>query len=977
MLKWVYSLSDSQNTASKEVGVYTRDLLSIASCGFKLPAGIIFSTSGVWKCFADLGLANIWKEEIARLDVSKLEVQNLYNLSQTIQNKILKNDLPEDIATEIAKAYSNFEGLGETSINISFVPTNQIPEELFDKFELFHNVKGIERIFIAIKKLMASIFDAEFLYTLYKLRLSPFSLELPIICQKTFLTEVSGIIDTTQIPVGDSTAFTIDVIFGNILLVDKSEYNPDRYLVDMNSGEVLESIISTQEFMVVPNPKNTSGTPLKIPISDSWRKREKLSKESMSELFDIYQEIALNYPIDKFEIRWGYDAGVFWLIDYRLLETNQIPEENPTFIENVNIQSSIEEQLAIPEPEIIIEDSIDDAEIIYSAPVSHDKKIVVTEKDVEIDIDPINKIGYIANKPVEVVVPVNSNLLDKYQTSFEEEEEYALPKSIVIKKNKKENEQVLENDIIAVDDPRSKAYKALYAHPVKERAVSIDTLPVNLSHWSTLKSTSNTSEADFEEDLLDEVDVEIPFYIPLIQLMMVKRYILLENEKRLVAKELNKQKAQKDDAVNKLYQKPRTSYDEHIAQIKTINNIKNANAIGSSTAANNQSANIAPKSVSRSYNVYNISDMQLNVPKDTGNTIPNVIDDISSFDFFLSTENKPAPTVRPAPTRQQEEASQKLHTVIKKPVPMQKIAHTETTLAEDFGVREEPKRKSFLRKDDDSLTDTSTKIEETTQVKEVILDTHNLGDNFDLSKESPTYQTATKVYLNLYNVSEIDAKTAINADHFCFNSSIKKVDWESQISTIANLISPKSLLFKISKDILGNKELFENTLESLRVVRNIDGNKNVFIVFGNIKTGKDYENYKFQLTSFGFKRASNLKLFAEINSLIGLHNIEKITEIGLDGIVVNLKDLLSAISGGDINVDIFESGAWDLLLQAKGLNHQDIQIILDLGGLPISPKLLSAVLEASFTNIIVDKTNLIETKEILHKEEISRLVSHK
>ncbi|QQR93800.1 hypothetical protein IPJ91_01425 [bacterium] len=256
-------------------------------------------------------------------------------------------------------------------------------------------------------------------------------------------------------------------------------------------------------------------------------------------------------------------------------------------------------------------------------------------------------------------------------------------------------------------------------------------------------------------------------------------------------------------------------------------------------------------------------------------------------------------------------------------------------------------------------------------------------------------KTATKVYLNLNGNDRLSVDEVIHSDGAFFSFDTESVDNEGLSIILSNnsqIYNPKPIVYKVSglnKFINYSINIpfeIERQFNSVLSARNLDNNKNLFVVIPNIKTSEELVNIKRTMSSIGLRRSSNFKLYISIDNLAAFHNLSQIVGDGIDGIVVDLLELGKIAIGSNASGDAFT--IYDI--ETLGI----INFLKDTLKIAMSSKIpvivnfsavsgdnmsvnLKKIINIGIHGIIVSNIDLTEIKESIGKIEIENLVQKK
>ena len=150
-----------------------------------------------------------------------------------------------------------------------------------------------------------------------------------VIVQKMIQAEVSGILFTINPIDNDKKKMSVECILGLGEPIVNGELNPDTYIVEKESGEIIEKKILPQEWMLVRKGRTKKGEDpnVKVKVSEIWKVRQKLESKYIDKLVKIGSRIEEYFKSPQ-EIEWAYEGGRIWIVQAREITTLKIEDES-------------------------------------------------------------------------------------------------------------------------------------------------------------------------------------------------------------------------------------------------------------------------------------------------------------------------------------------------------------------------------------------------------------------------------------------------------------------------------------------------------------------------------------------------------------------------------------------------------------------------------------------------------------------------
>lgn len=307
----------AQDVSEEIIGRKGYSLFQLKDMDVPVPAFMAISSAIFTEYIAD----NLKTE-----DSSKLSIKNL---NEKITNGSFSNKLKSDILT----AYSRLSGFTDAwvAVRSSIVPPVNNKDLAFaGQLDTILNVKGLDELLIAIKKVYASAFTEKVATYLNSQGFSISDIKVAIVVQKMVQAEASGVVFTVD-PISQNKDFlTVESVFGLGEVISSGNLTPDQYIVNKETLDFKEKRIVPQEWMIVRKIKHKKGESAtqKVRISKSWQNQQKIDNRYLKELAEISVVIekSLGKPQD---IEWVLESSRLWILQTRSIEPLKIQPAIP------------------------------------------------------------------------------------------------------------------------------------------------------------------------------------------------------------------------------------------------------------------------------------------------------------------------------------------------------------------------------------------------------------------------------------------------------------------------------------------------------------------------------------------------------------------------------------------------------------------------------------------------------------------------
>ncbi len=175
--------------------------------------------------------------------------------------------------------------------------------------------------------------------------------------------------------------------------------------------------------------------------------------------------------------------------------------------------------------------------------------------------------------------------------------------------------------------------------------------------------------------------------------------------------------------------------------------------------------------------------------------------------------------------------------------------------------------------------------------------------------------------------------------------------------------------------LLHQQNLFNPLIEALDFVRHKKGFNNVHIVIPFVRGVNEFLQIKRELAVKKLARKASLKYFLEVAVPENIINLEDYLSLGVDGVVLNLDELISHLNGFDSNNEelLFykneANGLIKFLEDSIKLLHKTKIPFIAYGSLSLYPQVLEYLVEKGVTGIVVEKYEQPSAHELLQQVE--------
>jgi rifampicin phosphotransferase len=311
------------------------NLGELVGAGFPVPAGFCVTTAAYDLVVADAGLgptlaelAGTQPEDTARL--TRLAGEARSHLSDAI--------VPDFLAQAIAEAY---EGLGDgETVPVavrSSATAEDLPQASFaGQQDTYLNVVGVESVLDAVRRCWASLWTDRAVSYRAKNGIDPHSVRLAVAVQRMVGASVAGVLFTANPVTGRRRQAVIDASPGLGEAVVSGMVNPDHFVVNTATGEIVERRLGDKRVAIMAG---SAGGTQRVEL-EAGEEGASLSDGQVLALARLGERVEEHYGMPQ-DTEWAIDDGGIWLLQARPITTLfPLPEGAPTKEEDLRVYFS-------------------------------------------------------------------------------------------------------------------------------------------------------------------------------------------------------------------------------------------------------------------------------------------------------------------------------------------------------------------------------------------------------------------------------------------------------------------------------------------------------------------------------------------------------------------------------------------------------------------------------------------------------------
>ncbi len=299
--------------------------------GMPVPNGFSVTAQTYKEFIEGSGLLEKIKEILKTVDVNS--TADLQDKAKQIQKLITYTHMPRDVAEEIIEAYELL-GAGKDSQSLiegeevyvavrSSATAEDLPTASFaGQQATFLNVKGKEDVVKAVLECWASLYTARAIYYREKNGFEHTKVFISAIVQKMVNSEKAGIMFTINPATNNKNELVIEAVYGLGEMIVGGQVNPDLYIVDKESKNIITKEIKKQEKGLF----REDGKNVEKEISKELQDRQTIADADVKELTRLGLKLEEHYGRPQ-DIEWAKEGSDLFIVQTRAVTTYKETKE--------------------------------------------------------------------------------------------------------------------------------------------------------------------------------------------------------------------------------------------------------------------------------------------------------------------------------------------------------------------------------------------------------------------------------------------------------------------------------------------------------------------------------------------------------------------------------------------------------------------------------------------------------------------------
>jgi pyruvate,water dikinase len=299
-----------------QVGGKGANLGELAAAGLPVTPGFCVTTAAYEQAAAGAGLADVF----AAHTTEAATPEQLAALAYAARESLLQATIPPQLAGAITTAYAQLSAGVDVPVAVrSSATAEDLPFASFaGQQDTELNVVGAAAVLESVRRCWASLWNERAVSYRASLGLDQRGVRLAVVVQTMVQSEVAGVLFTANPITGKRRQAVIDANPGLGEAVVSGATNPDHFVVNTASGEIVERLLGDKRVVI---RGAAVGGVIRHDAVAGGSDSACLSDEQIRELAQLGARVEAHYGAPQ-DIEWAIDAaGALWLTQSRPITT--------------------------------------------------------------------------------------------------------------------------------------------------------------------------------------------------------------------------------------------------------------------------------------------------------------------------------------------------------------------------------------------------------------------------------------------------------------------------------------------------------------------------------------------------------------------------------------------------------------------------------------------------------------------------------
>ncbi len=299
----IFPLSELDRTLLPVVGGKAANLGELIHAGFSVPPGFCVTTA-VYAMVSESAALTPILAELSTIRAA--ETSRLAALAARARAALLQTPLPGGFVEAITEAYQALGSGKPVPVAVrSSATAEDLPSASFaGQQETYLNIVGVEAVLTAVQRVFASLWTDRAVNYRASLGIDPRAVRLAVVVQRMVDAQVAGVLFTANPLTGKRRQAVIDANPGLGEAVVSGATNPDHFVVDTTTGEIVERRLGDKRVVIQATP----GGGIQRVERPGQNADACLSDAQLRTLAELGAKVEAHYAAPQ-DIEWAIDAS--------------------------------------------------------------------------------------------------------------------------------------------------------------------------------------------------------------------------------------------------------------------------------------------------------------------------------------------------------------------------------------------------------------------------------------------------------------------------------------------------------------------------------------------------------------------------------------------------------------------------------------------------------------------------------------------
>lgn len=296
------------------VGGKGANLGELLAAGLPVPPGFVVSADAYLAAMDAAGVRADLTQMARALDADDPEALEV--VTDQLRGMVSRAGVPETLRAQIADAYAALGDDVSVAVRSSATMEDSGGASFAGMNETFTNVVGLSAVVDAVLRCWTSVWGAR----VVAYRASQGIDEEPaiaVVVQRMVNADRAGVMFTADPSTGRRDRVIVEAALGLGEVVVSGQVEPDTYVVDPETGAVLDARVGHQVFRI---ERGDDGADRRVTLSDAEADARVLSDEQLRALAAMAREIEAHYGAPQ-DVEWAFEGAAVFIVQSRPITT--------------------------------------------------------------------------------------------------------------------------------------------------------------------------------------------------------------------------------------------------------------------------------------------------------------------------------------------------------------------------------------------------------------------------------------------------------------------------------------------------------------------------------------------------------------------------------------------------------------------------------------------------------------------------------